>query len=701
MNNRLTAVILGVLFSLTAGFASGAAVEAVVGARQQLALGGGWKFHQGSVAGADATAFDDTAWEAIALPHTWNAKDGNAPGFYQGDGWYRRRFEVPAAWAGKRIYLQFDGANRTAEVFLNGHRLGQHRGGFARFRFDATPEIDWNGPNVLAVRVNNDSHDNMVPVSADFTFFGGLYRAVNLFATDPVHIDVLDHAAPGVYVRQNRVTPDEAELNVQVKLANDAETAVDATIRTTISQADGAPVQTVESRVSLAALARSETTSRVLMVRPHLWNGQADPYLYQVRTEVVVAGTVRDVVRLPLGLRYFSVDPVRGFSLNGRHLDLHGVCRHQDRPGKGWAISEADEREDFSMIEEIGATAVRQSHYQQSQLWNELGDERGMVMWAELAYVNDARDNRAFFENAKEQLRELIRQNLHHPAIFFWSIGNETFVRDSKVMPADTNDRLLRELAAVVREEDPSRLSTYASNGDVSEPRAGATDVIGFNKYFGWYGGEPQDFGPWIDGQHAARPDLRIGISEYGAGANIVHHEEPARKPVTTGQWHPEEWQSEYHEVYWQAMAARPWLWGKFVWCMFDFASAGRREGATPGRNDKGLVSADRTTRKDAFYWYKANWSAQPVLYITSRRFVVRLQPVTTIKVFSNTETVALRVNGISLGSKTSPNHIFLWPGVTLQLGRNTIEASATRGSSELTDRCEWELRPPPPAPSK
>jgi beta-galactosidase len=694
MNNRLTMVMLGMLSCLAGGFASGAGVGTGTGEREQLPLVEEWRFHQGPSVGAAVASFDDSAWEAIALPHTWNANDGNAPGFYRGDGWYRRHFDVPAAWAGKRIFVQFDGANRSAEVFVNGHRLGQHRGGFARFRFDVTSALETKGSNVLAVRVNNDSRDNMAPVSADFTFFGGLYRAVSLVATDPVHIDLLDRAAPGVYVRQQQVTADAAELELQVKLANDAETAADVTLRTTIAAADGAPVQTVETRTSLAALARGETRSRLLLSHPHLWNGQADPYLYRVRTEVVVAGAVRDAVTLPLGLRFFSVDPARGCSLNGRYLDLHGVNRHQDRPGKGWAVSEADEREDFAMIEELGATMVRQSHYQQSQLWNDLGDGRGMVMWAELAYVNDARDNREFFENAKEQLRELIRQNLHHPSILFWSIGNETFVRDSKAMPADTNDRLLRELSAVAREEDPSRLSAYASNGDVSEPRAGISDVVGFNKYFGWYGGAPEEFAPWVDGQHAVRPDLRMGMSEYGAGANIAHHEEPARKPVTTGPWHPEEWQSVYHEVHWQAMATRPWLWCKLVWCMFDFASAGRNEGATPGRNDKGLVTADRTTRKDAFYWYQANWSALPVLHITSRRFVDRTQPVTAIKIYSNAEAVELRVNGVSLGSKTSASHIFLWPGVTLQPGRNAIAANALHGGRELADRCEWNYAP-------
>ena len=318
-----------------------------------------------------------------------------------------------------------------------------------------------------------------------------------------------------------------------------------------------------------------------------------------------------------------------------------------------------------------------------------------MVMWAEIPFVYDVKDNRELFENAKEQLRELIRQNLHHPSILFWGVGNETFVRDSKLMPADSSDRLLRELVEVAREEDPTRLTTYASNGSVSEPRANIADVLGFNHYYGWYHDAPEDFAPWLDGQHAARPDLRIGVSEYGAGANVAHHEEPAKRPETTSQWHPEEWQSIYHEVHWQALAERPWVWCKLVWVMFDVASAGRNEGGIPGRNDKGIVSADRKTKKDAFFWYKANWSPQPVLHITSSRFIVRTQPVTTVKIYSNAETVELWVNGVSLGAKASANRIFLWPEVLLKPGANRIEARATRDGRPLADACEWNYAPP------
>lgn len=684
--------LIWVLALLTA--AGGAALGA---GREERPLAADWRFHRGAPDGdAAAPAYDDAGWTAVAVPHTWNAQDGQDGGgdYYRGDGWYRRRFTVDDNWRERRVFLEFDGANRTAEVFLNGQRVGAHRGGFARFRFDVTAALNFTSPNVLAVRVSNRGDDNLIPVSGDFTFEGGLYRAVRLVATDAVHVDLLDHASPGVYVHPARVTAQRADLEVRSLLANDLDQPVDLTVTVTISDATGATVVRSEASRTLAAHSRSETKQPLTVDQPHLWAGRADPYLYRVRVEIRRDGVVCDAVTLPCGLRFFAVDPAHGFSLNGQPLDLHGVCRHQERRNQGWAITDGDERDDMAMIRELGATAVRQSHYQQSQLWSDLGDQYGLIMWAELAYVNDAKDDPEFFANAKEQLRELIRQNYHHPAICFWSIGNETFVRDPKTVAPDTNDRLLRALAAVVRAEDDTRLSTYASNGDVTEPRATHPDVIAFNHYFGWYRGSVDDFAPWLDRQHVLRPDLRIGMSEYGVGANPSQHEETARQPMPNGPWHPEEWQTHFHETYWQALAARPWVWGKFIWCMFDFASDGRNEGGTPGLNDKGLVTHDRRVRKDAFYWYKANWSNEPVLYITSRRFTPRTEAVTPVKVYSNAAEVELKVNGRSLGRRQSTNHIFLWPAVNLTPGVNHIAATATAGGAALADACEWLFAP-------
>jgi beta-galactosidase len=543
--------------------------------------------------------------------------------------------------------------------------------------------------------VNNGEHDNIAPLLGDFTMFGGLYRGVSLLATDRVQIETLDRASSGVFVRPGKVTPEAAELDVEVELANHEPAAREAELLLTVSDADGVVVRTAQAVCQLAAQAGSEASQRIEITRPRLWDGLRSPHLYRLRAEVRVGGVVRDVVEQPFGVRFFAVDPERGFSLNGRAVDLRGANRHQDRSGLGWAISAAEDREDMALMVEMGCNMDRTSHYQQSQLWYDLADRQGMVLWTEIPVVYDVVDTPEFFENAKEQLRELIRQNYNHPSIFFWGIGNETFVRDQAMTPADTNDRLLKELAAVAREEDPTRLSTYASNGDVTELRVAHADVVGFNHYFGWYHDMPEDFVTWLDRQHALRPDLKIAMSEYGAGANPAQHEEPVRKPEAAGQWHPEEWQSHFHEVYWQALERRRWVWSKLVWCMFDVASDGRHEGGTPGINDKGLVTLDRKTKKDAFYWYKANWSDLPVLHITSRRFIERKQPLAPVKIYSNAETVELWVNGASLGTKTGSNHIFQWPEVSLARGGNEIEARATRGGHELVDRCVWNYEPP------
>lgn len=650
-----------------------------------------WRFFKGHMENPAAPNVDDSVWEIVSLPHTWNVGDGSdGRGYYRGEAWYRRHLLVPAEWKDKQVFIEFDGANRIAEVFLNGVRIGEHRGGYARFRFDLTETLSHQHDNILVVRVTNAEGDNLPPISADYTFFGGLYRGVRLIATDRVHIEMMDHGSPGVFIQQTNLTDIAAELSVKMKVANEGESSAKFLTRTEIVDAAGQIVGRLEKPVRLNPLQREVITGRVVISHPHRWNAKADPYLYRVNNYVIVGGVVRDLVSLPLGLRTFAVDPDRGFILNDRYLDLHGVSRHQERAGKGWAISPSDEREDFSIIEEMGCTVVRQSHYQQSQLWNDLADERGMIMWAEVAYTNDALDNPAFFESAKEQLRELIRQNAQHPAICFWSIGNETFVRNKKTIPLDTNDRLLRELAAVVRKEDPSRLSTYASNGDATEPRAGIPDAIGFNHYFGWYRDALEDLAPWLDRQRADRPDLRIGMSEFGAGANTTQHELTDKKPEANGRWHPEEWQAKFHEVYWQTMATRPWLWCKLVWCMFDFASDGRHEGGTPGINDKGLVTADRKIRKDAFYWYKANWNSEPMVYITSRRFAERTGETTNIKIYSNLPSVSLILNGSDLGTKSSDNHIFVWEQVSLRPGDNIIEAHAERDSVRLTDKVTW-----------
>ena len=716
------------------------ATALVAAPRTEVSLNAGWRFRFGEVPGAEAPAFDASSWSQVNTPHTWNALDGQdgvkasaaAAGavnimkggdYARGSGWYRRTIKADAAWIGRQVYLQFDAANRRADVFLNGQFVGTHLGGNARFRFNLTAALKRDGDNVLAVKVNNEDN-GILPHSGDFTFFGGLYRNVSLLVTDAVQIETMDYASPGVYLAQRSVTAERAEVDARVKLANHGATPVEVSVRVAILNNEGTVVRESSVPASLPAAGKGEVTAQLVLVAPQLWNGRAGPYLYTARIEVRVGDTVRDTIDQPLGLRFFSVDPAKGFFLNGKYLDLHGVSRHQDRIDKGWAISADDDREDMALIAEMGCTAIRVAHYQQSPLWYDLADQRGLALWSEIAFVDEAAPTEVFFNNALQQMRELIRQNFNHPAIFFWGCGNENFdlgrgFAEGIAQYGPISERQIQALHALARAEDPTRLTTYASfhsEKDVhmalpgqppvdlqGEPQRWYTDTTAFNKYYGWYYGEPGDNAEFFDTVHQRNPTQRLALSEYGAGGSITQHDATAyggagyqrtpmegRRAIAFAKQHPEEYQAYYHEGAWKALAARPYVWGKFIWNMFDFASDGRDEGDHPGRNDKGLVTFDRKTRKDAFYFYKATWSAEPVLYITSRRFTERKTATTDVKIYSNAPEVELFVNGQSLGKQVGADKIFRWSNAALALGDNRIRVTAQLGAQSLADECVW-----------
>ncbi|HEX9784552.1 MAG TPA: glycoside hydrolase family 2 TIM barrel-domain containing protein, partial [Opitutaceae bacterium] len=706
-------------------------------ARNEISLNTGWRFNFGESPGAESVEFDDAGWSRVDVPHTWNAFDGqdgdNKSGqgmshgmkgdYARGSGWYRRTIRPSDDWAGRRVYLQFDGANRRSDVFVNGRLVGTHLGGFARFRFDLTDVLEPKTENLLAVRINNEVN-GIAPHSGDFSFFGGIYRDVSLLITDAVQIETMDHASPGVYLKQASVTPEKAEVEAQVKIVNHGAEPADILVRVVVADAAGKPVQESQTPLALASGARGEVTVPIAIESPRLWNGRADPYLYTARIEVATAGTLRDSIEQPLGLRFFRADPQEGFVLNGKYLDLRGVSRHQCRLDKGWAISPEDEREDMALIAEMGCTAIRVAHYQQSPLWYRLADEQGMVLWAEIPFVNEAAPDELFFNNLLDQMRELIRQNYNHPSICFWGVGNETHdlgsnIIDGMIKNGPIQERQLQALHALVRAEDPTRLSTYASFHSekdfnfprpgqtpkklVAEPQRWYTDVTAFNKYYGWYYGEPEHFADFFDSLHARNPDQCIGVSEYGAGGGITQHnattyggpdykpvDMEAYRPFSMGKFHPEEYQAYFHEQTWQTLDARPYLWAKFIWNMFDFASDSRDEGDHTGRNDKGLVTFDRKVRKDAFFYYKSNWSIEFVLNITCRRFTERKESTTVVKVYCNVPEVELSVNGRSLGTQSVNGGIVVWNDVTLGEGDNEIVATAAFGEEKRTDTCTW-----------
>ncbi|HUB87299.1 MAG TPA: glycoside hydrolase family 2 TIM barrel-domain containing protein, partial [Verrucomicrobiae bacterium] len=433
---------------------------------------------------------------------------------------------------------------------------------------------------------------------------------------------------------------------------------------------------------------------RVVVPKPHLWNGRADPYLYKAVVELRstnVLYKVWDSVEQQIGLRFYRIDPDKGFFLNGKPYALHGVDKHQERWDKGWAVSDADLDEDMALIQEIGATVIRCAHYQHSDYFYSLCDRAGILVWAELPQVDKINPSEQFEETSRNQLLDLIRQNINHPSIFIWSLSNE--LRASGPDP----ERELRNLNAVAHGEDPTRPTIMAVNGDgLKLPQmCKIPDLLGWNSYPGWYtnGGALANFSALLDSLKNTSRSGGFCISEYGAGANVLQHEQNPTQVVTTNQWHPEEWQAIVHERDWAILKSKPYIWATFAWCMFDFTSPTRHEGGVPGRNDKGLVTADRKIKKDAFYFYQANWSDAPVLYLADRRFTDRTNAMTDVKVYSNAKRVELLVNGISQGlDRNGTNCVFVWKNVKLKPGDNQIEAEANRDGTNLSDQCVWKL---------
>jgi beta-galactosidase len=676
--------------------ASTLGTDSVEAPRVAVDLNPGWKFLREDADGAEFPNFDDSAWQSVDLPHTWNNLDGEDghDDYHRGPAWYRKHLTLDPSVKGKSLFLWFGAAGSNASVYVNGKLAGlPHKGFFAAFCYDVTPLVNPDGDNVIAVRCTNEKDHTIPPISADFTFFGGLYRGARLLALAPVSISPLDDASPGVYAKQVKVTDDHADIEVTTKLRNSIEIDEPEQVTCDLLDADGKLIKSQTAQQSIPAGGTADAVQSISLDHPHLWNGRKDPYLYHVRVSVAQGSNVLDRVTQPLGLRYFSVDPDKGFFLNGQSYPLHGVNRHQDRIDMGWAITEKQHQEDFDLIMEMGCTGIRLAHYQHAQEFYDLCDRGGLVVWAEACMVNQIDRSDAFEDTVKQQLRELVKQSYNHPSICFWSLSNELRIGKEKGQGEHANKEMVDHYVKVIKDLndeshqlDNTRFTVQATLNDKAEPIDQITDVIGWNKYFGWYSKTNAAWPDALDQYHAENPGRAMAISEYGAGASIYQHEIDPKQPKTTARWHPEEWQGITHEAAYKAMKARPYLWGTFLWNMFDFAADQRAEGDHLGRNDKGLVTYDRKTKKDAFYFYKANWSDEPVIYICDRRFTPRNVAKGPVKVYSNCDSVALKLNGTSIGQGNQDDCVFTWPHITLVRGHNTIEATGTRNGREYND---------------
>jgi hypothetical protein len=662
---------------------------ATASAREERPLDAGWRFQLGDVADAASPDLDDARWQAVALPHTWNAVDGEAGGdYHRGPGWYRRDLSLATLEAQSRYVLQFDGAALVADVWINGRPAGHHAGGFAAFRFDITPLLH-AGRNQLAVRVDNSHDADVAPLGGDFTIFGGLYRGVRLIVVPALHFDLMDDGGPGVYVAASAVSSAHARLQVDARVLVPGGVARGARLRLVVLDAHGACVRTVDRPLAAAGAPLQVLRQAWRVERPHLWQGVRDPHLHRLRAQLLLQGVVVDEVDIAFGIRSVRVDARRGLLLNGRRYPLHGVnLFHPERPGKGTAVDAADIDEDARMLQDLGVTGLRLVHFQHPQRVYDLADRHGWLLWTEIPLNSALHDTPAFRDNLAQQLRELVKQNFNHPAVVVWGLGNEVYQADAVA------DALLARMHALARKLDPSRPTAYAhccAADDDALTRQ--TDLVAYNRYYGWYDGQTDDLAPWADRLHAALPQRSIALSEYGAGASVQQQEEPPARPVPASAWHPEQYQALFHEAYWRQIRARPYLWASFVWVAFDLASAGRHEGDRNGFNDKGLATYDRRTRKDAWYWYQANWSDRPFVYITSRRLTPRTQELVDVKVYTNTRRARLSVNGRELATRVPEDHVALWRGVKLDVGDNRLVVTGDRG---LSDAVEWRVAPAP-----
>lgn len=675
-SSRLVSVVLFMLYGMS-----------MFAQRQDILLNNDWNFrfsHQ----------VQKGTEVRVDLPHTWNAQDALSGkiDYKRGIGNYEKNLFIRPEWKGKRLFIRFEGVNNIADVFINRRHIGEHRGGYGAFIFEITGKVEYGKENSILVRVNNGEQLDIMPLVGDFNFYGGIYRDVHLLITDETCISPLDYASPGVRLIQDSVSHRYAKVRATVDLSNGS--SGNQKVELNVRLLDGQRV--VKEGTKNVNLSGNEVMQQELTFeidQPHLWNGRQDPFLYQAEVTLFRNGQMVDRVTQPLGLRFYRIDPDKGFFLNGKHLPLQGVCRHQDRSEVGNALRPQHHEEDVALMLEMGVNAVRLAHYPQATYFYDLMDKNGIIVWAEIPFVgpggyNDKGfvDLPAFRANGKEQLKELIRQHYNHPSICVWGLFNElTELGDNPV-------EYIKELNVLAHQEDTTRPTTSASNqmGDLNF----ITDAIAWNRYDGWYGGTPADLGKWLDRMHKDHPKICIAISEYGAGASIYHQQDSLVKTVPTSWWHPENWQTYYHIENWKTISSRPYVWGSFVWNMFDFGAAHRTEGDRPGINDKGLVTFDRKVRKDAFYFYKANWNREePMLYLTGKRNTVRTQRLQTITAFTNQAGAELFVNGKSYGKAIPDSYAILeWKNVELEPGENEIKVVSTNKKLPLNDSFHCRL---------
>lgn len=614
-----------------------------------------WLFLKGDTKNHKIPTKADKNFQEVNLPHTWNALDGQDGGFdyYRGVCWYLKEVNVKLE-DDEEAYLEFPAVSMTADIYVNGKHAEHHEGGFSTFRVNVTKYIE-NDKIKVAVCADNSESNKVYPQTADFTFFGGLYRGVNLVIVNKSHFNLDYFGSSGI-----SITP---------KLNDNG--SAEVVIKSYITNSDNCKV-----KYEVAGKTANGETATIHLENPHLWNGVKDPYLYTLTATLEKNGKAVDEITAHFGVRSFKVDANKGFILNGKPYPLHGVSRHQDRLDKGWAISKEDHEEDMKLIAEIGANTIRLAHYQHSQYFYDLCDKYGMIVWAEIPFISAFMSGNDAKQNTFVQMRELVLQNFNHPSIVCWGIANEITIggEDPRLLE---NLVELNDLCHVLDNSRPTTMAQLSMLPMDSELNK-ITDIISYNHYFGWYMGNIEDNAKWIDEFHKLNPNICLGISEYGCEGILKYHTDEPKV-----QDYSEEYQSYYHEQMLETFAERPFLWSTYVWNMFDFASDMRDEGGVKGRNNKGLVTFDRKTKKDSFFIYKAYWSDEKFVHLCSKRYVNRANDKTDIKVYSNCDEITLFVNGNGIETLPCDKKV-TFKGVKLKEGKNEIKVIADKYKDEM-----------------
>jgi len=659
--------------------------------REVISFNDGWLFKKGPFATdvMKAAAQWESKWTEVTIPHTWNAQDMQVKtnSFYEGAAYYRKTYVIPETMKGKRLFLRFEGVGTCTEVYVNGYLVGTHKGGYSAFVCEIGEQVKYGESNEIVVKADNTARPDVIPVNHSlFGVYGGIYRPVSLVVTEPCHIAVEDYASPGVYITQKNVSKSAAEVNVKVKLDNASLQPETLELENAIYDAEGKLVKKHVRSLELTPQGMQSYTASFQLKRPHLWQGRKDPYLYKVVSRLKQEGRVIDKVVQPLGIRKYEIVAGKGFFLNGEKYPMYGVTRHQDWWGKGSALTNQEHDADLAMIMDIGATTIRLAHYQQAEYMYAKCDSLGLIVWAEIPFVNRVTGQE--WDNAHQQMRELVRQNFNHPSIYIWGIHNEVY------HPHGYTAALTRSLHDVCKTDDPDRYTAAVNGyGHAEHPVNQNADVQGMNRYFGWYERKIQDIKPWVEGLEKNYPWQKLMLTEYGADANLEHQTEYLGDALNWGKpFYPETFQTKVHEYQWSVIAEHPYIIASYLWNMFDFAVPMWERGGVPARNLKGMVTFDRKIKKDSYYWYKANWSKEPVLYLTQRRNVDRERKETSVTVYSNIGTPVVYLNGKPLeGVRKGYTEVhYVFDKVTLVQGKNILKAVVSYQGKEYVDEIEW-----------